>query len=219
MAIESPMALSDLQIERYARQIIVPGVGGIAQERLLSARMMLAGNSVDVGAVLFYLVGAGIGEIQLQLQVSDAAEQDRLILQAGQLNPEVRVGPASENPAGLNLILGFGGESETSAILTSRQVIDAAVPIIFVRMHEPVMIALLPQSPPCLRCADAELLTPSKLRSDNAGFVAMIATTEAFKFLISTSGSSGPTLFEFNGFACTTRPLRQANSCSYCASL
>ena len=212
------MALSDQQIERYARQIIVPGVGGIAQERLLSARMMLAGKAIDVASVLFYLVGAGIGEIQLQLPLSDAAEREGLILQASQLNPEVKIMAASETTTDLNLILAFGEEPEILEITAPQQVIDARIPIIFVRLNEPAMIALLPESPQCLRCADAGLLTPSDLRADNAGFVAMIAATEAFKFLLSTSGFSSPAVLEFKGFACSPRPLRQVDPCIHCAS-
>ncbi|MBV8357820.1 MAG: thiamine biosynthesis protein ThiF, partial [Deltaproteobacteria bacterium] len=74
------MGLSNQQIERYARQIIVPGVGGIAQERLIAARLMLAGKAADVASMLAYMVGAGVGEIWLQLSASDMAEQDLLIM-------------------------------------------------------------------------------------------------------------------------------------------
>ena len=41
------MALSNEQIERYSRQIIVPGVGSTGQERLLAARLVIAGELAD----------------------------------------------------------------------------------------------------------------------------------------------------------------------------
>src|SRR5690348_12966266 len=105
------MSLSNQQIERYARQIIVPGVGGIAQERLLSARMMLAGKAADVAPVLAYMVGAGVGEIRLQLPAGDAAEQDSLIRRATELNPDVVIASGAETIAGLNLIFVISGDT------------------------------------------------------------------------------------------------------------
>jgi hypothetical protein len=60
------MALTDAQIDRYSRQIIVPHIGGRGQERLLAARILLAGNSHDIEAPLAYLVGAGVGSISLK---------------------------------------------------------------------------------------------------------------------------------------------------------
>src|SRR5215471_8501950 len=115
------MGLSNQQIERYARQIIVPGVGGIAQERLKSSRLMLAGKAADVAPVLAYLVGAGVGEIRLQLPKSDSQEQDALINRSCQLNPEVLVKPAAGNHEGLNLVLALGGDPETMTMVTSER--------------------------------------------------------------------------------------------------
>src|SRR5215472_13506355 len=124
------MVLSNQQIERYARQIIVPGVGGIAQERLLAARLMLVGKAADVASVLAYVAGAGIGEIRLQLRASDAAEQDSLIMRATQLNPDVVVKAGAGSIAGSDLIVAIGGDSETSEPILSSPLLCAEVPLI-----------------------------------------------------------------------------------------
>jgi len=210
------MSLSNQQIERYARQIIVPGIGGVAQERLLSARLTLAGKVADVATVLAYMVGAGVGEIGLQLPATEAAEQEplMLIMSAAQLNPEVLVKPRAEDVGGLNLVLAIGGESETSELILPLH--RTGVPVIFVRLDEP-SIAILPGTPPCLLCADADLLAPFKRQSDTAGFVTMIAATEAIKLLGRVAPAPAPTLLQFNGFACATRRLRQTPLRSKCS--
>jgi hypothetical protein len=211
------MGLSNQQIERYARQIIVPGVGGIGQERLMAARLMLAGKAADVASVLAYMVGAGVGEIRLRLPASDAAEQDSLIARASQLNPEVVVKPGAENIAGLNIIVAIAGASEISELILSPRLLCADVPLIFVHLDEPARIAILPGRPPCPLCADTYLIAPSKARSDNAGFVTMVAATEAFKLLACSAPPASPTLFQFTGFACSTRELRQRPLSAKCA--
>ena len=53
--------LSDAQVERYSRQIILPEVGARGQEKLLSATIALV-DAVDRDSVLpLYLAAAGIG--------------------------------------------------------------------------------------------------------------------------------------------------------------
>jgi molybdopterin/thiamine biosynthesis adenylyltransferase len=211
------MVLSNQQIERYARQIIVPGVGGIAQERLMAARLMLAGKAADVSSVLAYMAGAGVGEIRLQLRASDAAEQDSLIMRATWLNPDVVVHAGAGSIAGSDLIVAIGGDSETSEPILSSPLLCAEVPLIFVRLEEPAAVGIFPVRPPCPLCADADMIGPSRTRGDNAGFVAMVATTEAFKLLAGSPPPPSPTLLQFNGFACTTRELRQRPLSARCA--
>jgi hypothetical protein len=211
------MGLSNQQIERYARQIIVPGVGGIAQERLIAARLMLAGKATDVAYVLAYMVGAGVGEIRLQLPASEMTEQDSLIMHAAELNSEVVVKPADEDITGLNLILAISGDSETSELILPHDLVCADVPLILVRLDEPASVAILPGRPPCPLCADPDLNTPSKARGNNAGFITMVAATEAFKLLACPAPSPSPMLLQFNGFTCATRELRQRPLDAKCA--
>ena len=52
--------LDDETVERYARQIIVPGVGARGQARLLARTVAVLGNSVGVEAARAYLAAAGV---------------------------------------------------------------------------------------------------------------------------------------------------------------
>lgn len=80
------MALSDDQIERYSRQILLPEIGGRGQERLLASQVVLAGTGdLAIGAAR-YLAGAGIGELRLMPEAL-AAFGDEL----RGLNPDVTV--------------------------------------------------------------------------------------------------------------------------------
>ena len=57
------MTLTDAQIDRYSRQIIVPRIGGRGQERIMAARMLLVGDARDIEVPREYLAGAGVGTI------------------------------------------------------------------------------------------------------------------------------------------------------------
>src|SRR5271155_652783 len=57
--------LTDAQIERYSRQIILPEVGGRGQERLLAARLTILADIADLTPALNYLVGAWVKGIHL----------------------------------------------------------------------------------------------------------------------------------------------------------
>ena len=57
------MELSDEQIERYARHIILKEVGGPGQARLLTARVLVVGAGGLGSPVAMYLAAAGIGTI------------------------------------------------------------------------------------------------------------------------------------------------------------
>lgn len=59
------MTLTDEQIEQYSRQIILPELGGVGQKRMLSAHALLTGHGIAFECAATYLVGAGLGSIDL----------------------------------------------------------------------------------------------------------------------------------------------------------
>ena len=82
--------LSDAQIDRYSRQIVLPQIGGRGQQRLLRSRLVLMSGLSELEPALSYLVGAGVGTLDIR---STASVQDRrrIGVQMRDLNPEARL--------------------------------------------------------------------------------------------------------------------------------
>ena len=57
------MGLSEEQIERYSRQIILQEVGGAGQEKLLGSKVLIVGAGGLGSAAALYLAAAGVGTI------------------------------------------------------------------------------------------------------------------------------------------------------------
>jgi adenylyltransferase/sulfurtransferase len=102
------MDFSEDQIHRYARHIILHEVGGVGQEKLLNARVLVVGAGGLGSPLLMYLAAAGIGTLgivdddhvslsNLQRQIAHTTERvgDAKTASAaetlGALNPDVRV--------------------------------------------------------------------------------------------------------------------------------
>ncbi len=76
--------LSDPQIDRYSRQILIAEIGGRGQERLLASRVAIVGDDPVVQFVGAYLAAAGIG----RLCVPTA-----FVAELSSMNPDCRVEP------------------------------------------------------------------------------------------------------------------------------
>lgn len=211
------VALSNEQIERYSRQIIVPGMGGVGQERLLAARLVIASEIGDIEPLLAYLTGAGVGRISLILASADAAACAAIIARMRDLNRNVSVDVASALPGDASLLLAVAGSASALGAVYTLGAGRGGAPVIFARLDRPAKIALIPTHPPCLACAAGNLLAPFSERADNAGFVAMIAAVESLKLIAGYTSASKPRLIEFDGYEAAAREPLLAPSAAVCA--
>lgn len=81
--------LSDLQIDRYSRQILLPEIGGIGQERLLAASVRILGSGTIARTAATYLVGAGVGRLEVSAETATAVQD----------NPDCRVVVPVQRPS------------------------------------------------------------------------------------------------------------------------
>ncbi|MGH7248779.1 MAG: hypothetical protein ACREH9_11790, partial [Pseudomonadota bacterium] len=153
------MPLTNAQIDRYSRQIIVPGVGGRAQQRVLAARIVIAAASGGFESALAYLVGAGVGRIELAL-ADRCANFDKLAAAMRSLNPDCAVttfAPDDSSHGAPDLVFaivgGSGSQSSTRALCTS----FVRIPSVIARLDSPPRIGIFPAPPPCAICP-ADLL-------------------------------------------------------------
>ena len=88
------MSLTDQQVVRYSRHVLLPQVGGRGQRLLAQARVDISGTGPTAETCALYLVAAGIGTLHL-----DARIPHETVAHLRDLNPEVRVDLAPA-PAG-----------------------------------------------------------------------------------------------------------------------
>jgi adenylyltransferase/sulfurtransferase len=88
------MALSDEELDRYARHIVLPQVGGAGQLRLKAARVAIVGAGGIGAGVIPALIGAGVGHLTI-------IDDDRVELSNLQRQPLYTSDQAGERKADL----------------------------------------------------------------------------------------------------------------------
>jgi hypothetical protein len=205
------MPLTDLQIDRYSRQIIVGGIGGRGQERLLGSSLVIVGDEAEIETPLAYFLGAGVGRIRV-LTADDSAGS--LVGRMRDRNPDVTVGVGDDIDYDANLLLAVIGSTKSLAIAEQAFERHPQAPAIIARLDKSPRIAVIPSCPPCPRCADANLLAPFGAPASTTDFVSMFATNEALKLLAGFVEKPNAQLIEFEGYESRTLPLKTSSRCA-----
>ena len=139
-------ALTDEQLERYARHIVLREVGGAGQAKLLAARVLVIGAGGLGSPLILYLAAAGIGTIgvvdfdrvslsNLQRQIAHRTDDvgrlktDSAADSAHAINPDVRFIPHPERLTAENassLIAGYDIVADGSDNFATRFLVNDA---------------------------------------------------------------------------------------------
>ena len=97
------MTLTEPQLQRYARHIVLPEVGGVGQEKLLRARVLVVGAGGLGAPLLLYLAAAGIGTIGVvDDDAVDLSNLQRQVIHATDRIGMPKVDSAAEAVAAVN---------------------------------------------------------------------------------------------------------------------
>lgn len=97
------MDFNEEQLERYARHILLPEVGGLGQEKLLNAKVLVVGAGGLGAPVLLYLAAAGVGHIGIiDDDVVDLSNLQRQIIHSTATIDVAKVESAQERLLAIN---------------------------------------------------------------------------------------------------------------------
>lgn len=97
------MNLTDDQIRRYARHIVLPEIGGVGQARLLAAKVLVVGAGGLGSPLLLYLAAAGVGTLGIvDFDHVDSSNLQRQVLFDETATGEPKVDAAAARLAALN---------------------------------------------------------------------------------------------------------------------
>jgi adenylyltransferase/sulfurtransferase len=117
---EGGLIMTETQIRRYSRHLILPEVGGKGQRRLLGSKVLLVGAGGLGSPVALYLAAAGVGTLGIvDFDTVDLSNLQRQILHHGHdlgrpkvqsaidglsdINPDVKVVPYQEALSAVNV--------------------------------------------------------------------------------------------------------------------
>lgn len=174
------MTLSEAELERYSRQLLMEDWSGAAQERLKAARAIVVGAGALGSPVCTYLVAAGVGTLGVvdgdAVELSNlhrqplymtpdigAPKADVAAAKLGLLNPEVVVEPYPATLDAANaeaIVMGAEVVVDCTDSFESRYVVNDAccvqgIPLVEAGVvgHDGLVLSIRPRESACYRCA------------------------------------------------------------------
>jgi adenylyltransferase/sulfurtransferase len=207
--------LTEQQVARYSRQIILPGVGGKGQQTLLSASAAIIGAGQMAATAAIYLVAAGLGTIRL----GGPHDIDLADLEA--LNPDCQVAPwpaevdtvGAENIArGHDFTIVAGAAAEATAAL-NLACVRLGKPLVWGGAEGNVgrMAVFAGGQPgmPCYGCLQPRLEEDYSARDSSqpggamfdavAAFVGTLQATTVIKMVLKLEECTPPRLLTYDG--------------------
>ena len=174
------MSLSELELERYSRQLVMPEWSGAAQERLGAANAIVVGAGALGSPVALYLAAAGVGRIGVvdpdPVELSNLHRQplhftpdlgipkaQNAAVKLRALNPEIQVEPYPARLDALNgeaIVAGADVVLDCTDSFESRYAVNdaccaAGVPLVSgaVLGMTGTVLSVVPGESACYRCA------------------------------------------------------------------
>tara|TARA_R110002124_G_scaffold103458_4_gene252506 strand:+ start:3899 stop:4645 length:747 start_codon:yes stop_codon:yes gene_type:complete len=193
------VSFSDIEIERYARHLVLAEIGGPGQQALARARVLIVGLGGVGGPAALYLAAAGIGGLtlvdddtvalsNLQRQiVFDTADVGRAKVEAGTerleaLNPGVAIRTLAERLttatatgmiAGHDLVLD-GSDDFATRFAVNAACVAAGVPLVSGALGRWSGQVVVFEGRPCYRCLVPDI-PPEAESCARAGVVGALA--------------------------------------------
>ena len=210
--------LTDAQVERYSRQIVLPEVGGRGQERLLAARVAIVGFGPAAVAAVTLLGRAGVGALDVSESVGPLPE----------LSPDCRLSrPGAGRLEGVfDAVIELAGDAETGI---HRMLVDdeqATRPFLFGDLDGARIFVTTLVGRPCIACFGAYARETRLFPAEGAGrqmpaapgqlALGALAASEALRVLLSPPARGRLTALSLEDGTGKVTDLTSTGGCTVC---
>jgi len=197
------MNLTEDQINRYSRQIVLKEIGGVGQKKLLNSRVSLVGLGALGSPVAYYLVAAGIGNLKVidydRVEPSNLHRQilhftkdinrkktESAVEKLNILNPDCKIETVSEiiKPDNAKEILKDsdfvieGSDNFPTKMLINDTCVYLKIPFTIagvLRFHGQIMTIVPEKKTACYRCLFGDITdVPTGMSCSQAGVIGLI---------------------------------------------
>lgn len=197
------MNLTEAQINRYSRQIVLKEIGGIGQKKLLNSTISLVGLGALGSPAAYYLVAAGIGKLKiidydsvepsnLHRQILhftkdiDRKKTESAIEKLEMLNPDCKIEIITEKltPDNVKDILKNsdfvieGSDNFPTKMLVNDACVGLKIPFTIagvLRFHGQIMTVVPEEKTACYRCLFGDVIdSPMGMSCSQAGVIGLI---------------------------------------------
>jgi molybdopterin/thiamine biosynthesis adenylyltransferase len=221
----APNMLTDTQIERYSRQIILPEVGGRGQQTLLSAAVAVVGAGEPANTAAVYLAAAGVGTLSVADAIAAALDGLNPDCTMRSLPLELTADNAAAVVRSSAVVIAAGASWETCDLLNALCVTHRK-PFVWAHAENAsgqiTTFAGHQADAPCYRCLRAQPLPPHALPALDAvtaAFIGSVQATETIKILLGMATLTGR-LMTYDALDVVARetPIAKNPSCAICGT-